>query len=245
MEKSLHTDKQHPNRVIVSIALVQSEIFWFCSVLFCIFRESGILKKPSDSTKLKRRRAHSEPLKPKPFIKQDFVTMDNESHVDGQRRFSLPTETTEIRSRPSTKDELTGTTCPPIWWQKTRVKLGHAPVHGDPKPKSIKSHSTPSNTSSPTLMYASPSSSPNLTKSESNSPSISQRSMTGSTTANDTKSPMASLSPVSSTRSSISSTDGGSSSISLYQKQSVKKRLVSKLNSAFQIRRKNELDTRQ
>ncbi|KAG2231592.1 hypothetical protein BDF21DRAFT_410543 [Thamnidium elegans] len=244
MVEYLHTDKQHPSRVIVSLALVQSEIFWFCSVLFCIFRESGLLQKPSNLKKIKRPRAHSEPLKPKPFIKRDFVTIDNENHGDQQRRFSLPTETTEIRSRPSTRDELSGTTCPPLWWQKTRVKLGHAPVHGDPKPKSIKS-SPSSNSSSPVLMFDSPLSSPNLTKTDSNSLSISQGSMTGSSSTNDTKSVMEYFSPVTSTRSSTPSTDGDSSSISLSQKQSAKKRFVSKLNSAFHIHRRNGSDPRQ
>lgn len=243
MTKSIYTDKRHPNRVIVSLALVQSEIFWFCSVLFCIFRKSGLLKKPSSSKKPQRPRAHSEPLAPKPFTKQDFVTMDNENHNNQQRRFSLPTKTIEIRGRPSTKDELSGTTCPPIWWQKTRVKLGHAPVHGDPKPKSIKNY-TSSNSPSPSLLCDSPISSPNLTKTNSNSPSISQSSMTGSSYANDTKCAAESLSPVSSTRSLTPSADEGSSSIS-DQKQSAKKRLVSKLNSAFHIRRRNDSDPRQ
>ncbi|KAI9252782.1 hypothetical protein EDC94DRAFT_489347, partial [Helicostylum pulchrum] len=168
-----------PNRIIVSLALVQSEIFWLCSVLFCIFRESGLLKKLSAAELKKssqRPRAHSAPLTSKPFTKQDFVTMNNENYVNQHRRFSLPTEKTiEIRSRPSTKDELSGTTCPPLWWQKTRVKLGHAPVHGDPKPRFIKD-SVRSNSSSPTLMYDSPISSPRLTKTNSNSSSISQRS---------------------------------------------------------------------
>ncbi|GAA5814421.1 hypothetical protein MFLAVUS_007917 [Mucor flavus] len=244
MAKSLYIDKRHPNRVIVSLALVQSEIFWLCSVLFCIFRESGLLKKPSNTKKSQRPRAHSEPLASKPFAEQDFVTMDNENHDNQQRRFSLPTESIEIRNRPSTKDELSGTTCPPLWWQKTRVKLGHAPVHGDPKPK-LRKNSLSSNSSSPSLICDSPISSPNLTKTNSNSPSISQRSMTGSSYVNDTKYTAESPSPVPSTRSLTPSTDEGTSSISSDQKQSTKKRLVSKLNSAFHIRRRNDSDPRQ
>lgn len=228
MKDSSYSKQVSPNYVIVSIALVQSELFWVCSVIFCLLRESRLLREQPIALTT-RRRANSAPTNSsKRFSKNDFVRLNNdvEQKDQTQRRLSLPTEVVGFRVRPSAKDEFDGTTCPPLWWQKTRVKLGHAAVHGDPKPtKSISnilvsSASVSSVESSSPSISASPTMSHKSTKSPILSPSLTDNKY------------LFSLSPVSTSRSiqSCSSTE----SISLNEKQSAKRKLMSKLNAALQ-----------
>ncbi|KAI8879860.1 hypothetical protein K501DRAFT_256088 [Backusella circina FSU 941] len=119
---SLNSKKHITNYVLIPFALVQSEIYWLCSVLYYIFKHSlDALEEQQDLEDKKRRRANSAPTRSLSAPASPSL-----------RRKSLPD--INIRHRPSVHDERRGTTCPPLWWQKTRVKLGHTPVHGDPKP---------------------------------------------------------------------------------------------------------------
>ncbi|CAO3675458.1 unnamed protein product [Rhizopus microsporus] len=123
-------NKPITNYVLIPLALVQSHLFWLCSAVCWVFKESGIIITDNKPTvHIKRNRAHSAPPS------TDNAT-DKQHVKPTQRRASLPEPISCIRSRPTAHDERKGTTCPPVWWQKTRVKLGHAPVHGDPKPAS-------------------------------------------------------------------------------------------------------------
>lgn len=234
MESPLsYHQQQQPNRIIISLALVQSELFWLCSAFFCIFQESGLIKKPIiKPIKHSRTRSHSEPLQ---LLTEETMKTKKDRKAQAHRRLSLPTETSEdasaavveIRKRPTTQDELTGTTCPPIWWQKTRVMLGHAPVHGDPKPRSIHKPA--------------PSSSIHLTQIETNCSSHQRMSASSSSTSfssvatNNSKS-IYSLSPVASGSSALSSQSAPSISSST-KRHSAAKKLVTKLNSAFRLRK--------
>lgn len=115
-----------PHYLIIPIALVQSQLYWICSAVCWVFKESGIIHEEQKSTiSVKRIRAKSEPTsRPRHRI----------TKKPSRRRVSLPEPSISVRNRPTVHDELNGTTCPPVWWQKTRVRLGHTPVHGDPKP---------------------------------------------------------------------------------------------------------------
>jgi hypothetical protein len=187
MKPQIFYEKNIPKYLLISVALVQSEICWIYSALYCVFRESGLLApEQSAMTILARHRAHSAPPRPAHtvFTNDDFVKLDQS---ETERRSSLPTPIVNYRQRPNVHDERKGTTCPPLWWQKTRVKLGRAPVHGDPKPKSIGGSVSPSandassdssNGVSPAptpraLVYPAPTPSPALSITLSNQSSVS------------------------------------------------------------------------
>lgn len=200
MKYNLHSaNKDDPSYVIISIALVHSEIFWFCSVLYHVFQTSlatqqSIAKAKTTIHKINRARSQSAPASPLKyaFKPDDYVRLDGEGQEIALRRSSLPNPPItdiNIRQRPSVSDERKGTTCPPIWWQKTRVRLGRAPVHGDAKiiidsPKQIES---PKNTPPPSAIHFEETISPSIVKRYNtslpvptivNNPSLSPRSGT-------------------------------------------------------------------
>ncbi|KAI9477733.1 MAG: hypothetical protein EXX96DRAFT_567988 [Benjaminiella poitrasii] len=127
MKSRIQAKDNNPNYLIISLALIKSEVFWICSVLWCVLRGLPLLPKEKPAVHV----IYKRKIKSKPI----FPTIENTpkpNNADHYRRMSLPVSV-HIRSRPSIHDEINGTTCPPIWWQKTRVKLGRAPVHGDPR----------------------------------------------------------------------------------------------------------------
>ncbi|GAN08064.1 hypothetical protein MAM1_0187d07571 [Mucor ambiguus] len=147
------------------MALIQSEIYWIYSILYYVFQSSlatqqSFVHGASTKDQRGRLRSQSAPASPANYVLKynDFVQLSEEEQENALRRSSLPMPSNgerSIRERPSVHDEQKGTTCPPIWWQKTRVKLGRAPVHGDAKtiaesPKQIES---PTNTPSPSLIH--------------------------------------------------------------------------------------------
>ena len=234
MENKLPTSPKKIHKyVLVSIALVQSEIFWFYSVLFCLFRESGLLIEQSSAKTTKRNRSHSEPAPFQPVVTSNHAVEMKEKVVDDaivvQRRFSLPIDTIEIRGRPSIRDEQTGATCPPIYWQKLRVKLGRAPVYGDRKPKSIISSSPSTSTITP------PSSVLQIVRSNtiqtnsvcSKTPSISSSS---SIVEVDYNTPY-------SASSSIIEEFIDTASVNSLKPITKRKKIMTKINSAFHLRR--------
>lgn len=237
MKASFHSKQDNPNRVVVSIAVVQSELFWVCSVIFCLLRESRLISEKPKIT-ITRTRAYSSPSKsPRQFKEEEFVKLieggDNEINPI-KRRSSLPTDAVGFRLRPSMQDELVGNTCPPVWWQKTRVKLGHSAIHGDPKPTKVVSNTLTPSTSTLSAGVSSPIFTPNYTES--------QKLPTMSPSMADSKY-LLSLAPVS-TRTSVQSCSSAESG-SLNEKQSAKKKLMSKLNAALQShyhRRKRSME---
>lgn len=235
MKLSFYSKQDSPNCVVVSIALVQSELFWMCSVIFCLLRESKLLEHPRP---LKTRtRAYSEPSTSSSQLKKDNYVILNEHDevIEVKRRLSLPTEVIGFRLRPSAEDELVGNTCPPLWWQKTRVKLGHTAIHSSSKPtKSVKIALTPSISTSSVESLS--------TNNLSSSCSTSQKSSVILPLVNDSKYTF-SLSPTS-TRRSVQSCSSAESA-SLNEKQSAKRKLMSKLNAAIQLhynRRKQSMN---
>ncbi|KAI8887592.1 hypothetical protein K501DRAFT_330427 [Backusella circina FSU 941] len=146
-EIKLPDKKDIPNYVI-PLALVQAEIFWIYSALYCIFSNSRLYKdKKLNKVRL---RSNSAPASTQSFTslcvqlptlspssssasaKVKLETIDEEINTSEcstkkLRCSSLPEVC--IRQRPSITDELNGTTCPPVWWQKTRVMFGYTPMH--------------------------------------------------------------------------------------------------------------------
>ncbi|CAO3620411.1 unnamed protein product [Mucor hiemalis] len=244
MENSLHSKKKIPNYVLVSIAVVQSEIFWFYSVLYYIFRESGLVID-SDNTVTKtaaRSRSYSAPPTSKAFTRIDFVTLDDvieedeEERIQFQRRYSLPSEgIIKFRERPSKEDELSGTTCPPVIWQKIRVKLGRPPVHGDPKPKAMSSISPTPSPSPPSFKSSPPSI--NLKRTDSASPSIPTKSTTDTLYSLSEVSSSSSLLSTKSSFSSLTIEEPSIISTGTQQKKLTQIRIISKINSAFRMRK--------
>ncbi|CAO3672149.1 unnamed protein product [Rhizopus stolonifer] len=120
MPKDMMTNDEQsiPNYALLPFALLKSQLYWLYSAICWIFKEppeseSKILPKtlPVPKPESNRGRSKSEPNRGQhipPLVK---------------RRSSAP----GVRSRPTTHDERNGTTCPPVWWQKTRIKLGHKP----------------------------------------------------------------------------------------------------------------------
>ncbi|KAI9282717.1 hypothetical protein BY458DRAFT_497096 [Sporodiniella umbellata] len=106
-----------PIYLIIPIALVKSQMYWLCSVLCCAFKTQNVEPKPVRPVNRIRTRAKSNPTIIKSIEKPEKTL---------QRRSS---DSNYIRSRPSIQDELTGTTCPPVWWQKTKSKLRHSQAH--------------------------------------------------------------------------------------------------------------------
>lgn len=246
MESSLHSNRNIPNYILLSLAIVQSEIYWLCSVIYCLCQVSGLLNKPPSTTSTTIYRSRPQLAPPK--IQSPTTPSNDKENVSQERRFSLPNDTVHIRERPTEKDEQVGTTCPPLWWQRTRVRLGHAPVHGDPKPK--KTTLSNNNTSPSAVTFASTKSS--IKRADSISPPISEHntfteSPLSSPSLTPTDKRLGDSSPLclsnSSTTISSSSTDGSSISTSggsLEQKKSKRKKLLTKINAALHHRRKND-----
>lgn len=269
MKNSIQSEKDKPSYMIVSIALVQSEIYWFCSVLYCVFRESGLLIEQAAVSSTKRNRSISAPPTTNSFKNSEFVSLKplnekNEEIIPNYRRYSLPIivenlkteetvhipqamnieevieemETVNIRPRPTIEDEQLGKTCPPVIWQKLRVKLGHAPVHGDPKPKSIRSLSSSYSTlARPTISSGALSHSNmsiNRIDSVNHSKTLVESSYTSpSLSETDSRSPPSSIFSF-----SQSSTYSSIENVSLNtQKLSTKRKIISKINSAFHLRK--------
>ncbi|KAI9269919.1 hypothetical protein BY458DRAFT_555868 [Sporodiniella umbellata] len=121
-----------PNYILLPFALLKSQLFWLYSAICWVFQnkvepentqEETIPKEskeiPQEKTEKDmagprgRSRSRSEPPAP------------NTAVYSAERRASL----SSVQERPTRQDERTGTTCPPVWWQKTRIKLGHTPIH--------------------------------------------------------------------------------------------------------------------
>lgn len=135
MKPSLNTKTPISNYLLLPLAIIQSEIFWFYSAVYCLLLESVITHKQSTPLRQElRHRSLSDPqikFDDKDNNAKDSIKLTEEEKAKALRRESLPEPSLHIRHRPTIHDELNGITCPPVWWQKTRVKFGHTPVHSD------------------------------------------------------------------------------------------------------------------
>lgn len=137
-------DKKQPSYLIITAALLKAEVYWVCSAISCLYH-STTTNNRSASTHLtaphKRNAAVPDQIiitaVDDPSDSQEDPTQLNamEQHT-AHRRLSLPLLIVDdddddssyngIRYRPSAADEMTGTTCPPVWWQKAKIKLSHS-----------------------------------------------------------------------------------------------------------------------
>jgi hypothetical protein len=135
MKSSYKSKPQITNYLLLPLAIIQSEIFWFYSVVYCLLLDSTKIQKyPTPLHQELRHRSISDPqiIFHKEVNNDDITKLTEEERNIALRRESLPLPVLKnIRHRPSIHDELNGTTCPPVWWQKTRIKFGHTPVRVD------------------------------------------------------------------------------------------------------------------
>ncbi|KAI9029652.1 hypothetical protein CLU79DRAFT_735257 [Phycomyces nitens] len=170
--------KTIPPLVLVPFAMLQSHLFWFCSVVWLLynnFTPRPLLIEPAPSvvssprtvtindTKKQRPRSFSEPPcieRPTNLQRHKRIQFNTslrslpetnvESDSGPRRQRLLRVFSTHIHSntpqntlssavalmRPNTLDERIGKTCPPLWWQKTRMQIDNKkqiPVAQDKK----------------------------------------------------------------------------------------------------------------
>ncbi|KAL9545388.1 hypothetical protein MBANPS3_007180 [Mucor bainieri] len=262
MKSLLHSKSStsNPSYVIISMALSG------------LATQQSLVHGKSTREQRSRLRSQSAPASPANYVlkSDDFVQLNEEEQENALRRSSLPVPSNGggiIRQRPSVHDEQKGTTCPPIWWQKTRVKLGRAPVHGDAKaiaesPKQIES---PTNTPSPSMIHFREPAAPIVVKRNNttpvsitptvNSPLLTPRSNTfplspTPSNANSALSPP-SIYTINEEEANLSRQASESSvpAISEHQQQQRVKKFMSKLNTALKSiphhhRRNNSSDSK-
>lgn len=120
--------------VLVPLALLEYQLSWFYSVICWVFKGSQITSEQKMNNK--RSRSKSTPVKSTPK-KSTFKKSTRPKDVNNQQCCSsLPDPSAHIQSRPTAHDERTEKTCPSVWWQKIRVRLGHTAVHCDRRPYS-------------------------------------------------------------------------------------------------------------
>jgi hypothetical protein len=129
-ENSVNKLSKHISEyVLVPLVLLEYQLYWLYSAICWVFKESQIINEQKMNNK--RSRSKSTPAKSTPKKSTRPKNVNNQ-----QCRSSLLDPSAHIQSRPTIHDERTGKTCPPVWWQKARVRLGHTAVHCDPRPDS-------------------------------------------------------------------------------------------------------------
>ncbi|KAL9539138.1 hypothetical protein MBANPS3_010442 [Mucor bainieri] len=137
-------DKEQPSYLIITAALFKAEVYWVCSAISCLYHSTtlgrSIAAHPTSSyDSTADDRSNSE---------DDATQLSEMEQRTAHRRLSLPLLVVEdddssynaIRYRPSAADEMTGTTCPPVWWQKAKIKMSHS--RSNSLQKSITAHSS-------------------------------------------------------------------------------------------------------
>ncbi|KAG0175639.1 hypothetical protein DFQ28_006597 [Apophysomyces sp. BC1034] len=139
------SQKVTPPLVLVPFVVLHSHFFWVYSVLwfFCNnLTVEQVVLLPQKSLKT-RPRAFSEPPTPKLFLpsptnrprsKTLSATTVDADHPIRPQRFLRTFQSyiqssagesgladTILQFRPTSQDERNGVTCPPLWWQKTRL----------------------------------------------------------------------------------------------------------------------------
>lgn len=132
-------DKEQPSYLIITAALLKAEVYWVCSAISCLYHSTTSSKSipthptaPHDNSKITDQiiiTAIDDPSD----SEHDATQLNEMEHHTAHRRLSLPLPVMDdddgnddIRYRPSAADEMTGKTCPPVWWQKAKIKLSHS-----------------------------------------------------------------------------------------------------------------------
>ncbi|GAN08842.1 hypothetical protein MAM1_0227c08359 [Mucor ambiguus] len=133
-------DKEQPSYLIITAALLKAEVYWVCSAISCLYHSTTTSKLISthpttsyDSSKVTDQIIITA-VDDRPDNEDDATQLNEIEQHTAHRRLSLPLLVVEdddgdhdgIRYRPSVTDEMTGTTCPPVWWQKAKIKLSHS-----------------------------------------------------------------------------------------------------------------------
>ncbi|KAK4510991.1 uncharacterized protein ATC70_012195 [Mucor velutinosus] len=129
--------------LIITAALLKAEVYWVCSAISCLYHSttsstiSTQIKAPPDSS-IVTGQIIITAVDNQPDSEEDATQLSELEQHTAHRRLSLPLLTVDdgdgcydgIRYRPSAADEMTGTTCPPVWWQKAKIKLSHSGSNG-------------------------------------------------------------------------------------------------------------------
>lgn len=148
-------DKEQPSYLIITAALLKAEVYWVCSAISCLYHSTTIRRPiPAHPT---ASYSNNEKITDQIIItavddqsddNKDATQLSEMEQQTAHRRLSLPLLIVEdsdsdhdgIRYRPSAADEMTGTTCPPVWWQKAKIKLAHSKSNS--LQKTTSTHST-------------------------------------------------------------------------------------------------------
>ncbi|KAI7907455.1 uncharacterized protein BX663DRAFT_547184 [Cokeromyces recurvatus] len=226
-----------PNQLIVYLAFILAKIYWIYSVLYYVLKETGLLhnKKetlitPSPSVihhHHHKRRTKSDPtcsVTKHTTEAKEFIHRQRNANNTSYRRMSLPSH---VHYRPSAQDERDGTTCPPVWWQKTRVKLRRH--HRIPQSTDLNNPKQQNES----LLLLSPSSSCSISSSD--KPSLSVKAAEDVSSLSRCSSSSSSTSTA--TTNSESSDNSSHSSLYRHQKKSIKA-FMTKLNTALHHHRR-------
>ncbi|KAI8986027.1 hypothetical protein BDB01DRAFT_703983, partial [Pilobolus umbonatus] len=120
---------------VLILALIQSEIYWICSVVYCLLKKCRLIQEDK-STHSKTKHLSNSPSRG--ILQTGKSTPSRTNSVRFADDYAHPEMTSidmkvHIHKTPTEYDEKNGNTCPPRWWQKTRVMLGHTPIPGYPK----------------------------------------------------------------------------------------------------------------
>ncbi|KAI9481424.1 MAG: hypothetical protein EXX96DRAFT_608131 [Benjaminiella poitrasii] len=128
--------------LVLSFALLKAKVFWLYSAICCCLfsKEPALISSRRNMTicntqhKIKAAAAEEEGQLQQLSSTCDLLQTENIEKSVCQlldpvvSAVDLPSlDRPSIRTRPTLLDERQGTTCPPIWWQKARIKLKRTP----------------------------------------------------------------------------------------------------------------------
>ncbi|KAG2192460.1 hypothetical protein INT46_008897 [Mucor plumbeus] len=127
-----HFNQEKPSYLIITVALLKAEVFWVCSAISCLYHSTKSI--PTNQITFHNIDNNIPQdiiisVTDESDIKEDTIQLSEKEHYTAHRRLSLPSLAVNdngIRHRPSAEDEMNGTTCPPVWWQKAKIKLSSA-----------------------------------------------------------------------------------------------------------------------
>ncbi|KAI8641474.1 hypothetical protein BD408DRAFT_433265 [Parasitella parasitica] len=121
------SNRDRPSCLIITVALLKAELFWVCSAVSCLYHSTSKSKPPMRSFSSVSQGTVSMIT----ADRKDKMQLTEKEHHIANRRLSLQLliQNDDVDYRPSVKDEMNGTTCPPIWWQKAKNKLSSTSSH--------------------------------------------------------------------------------------------------------------------